>query len=409
MQPPIQIDELRLIGYRAFENARLEIEPLTVLVGRNGAGKSTLIDALEFVGDALSDSLENALERRGWLRALQHRGSQSKPSLTVAINLRMSSQHVREVSERTGLALEEGAPPSDVGAMYGFRLAPVRGGAGFLVEDEVAICGKQGFVVGKQLKKGALIREKGALIRDALSLPIRARQDLLLRSLLEALKTGIRTYNLSPAALRAEPPIGRASLLRRDGANAGDVLRYIEANEQEHQWVVRHLAAITPGIVDVRSGTAAGRRLIRFIQRSDTRARVRFEVGDMSDGTLRCLGILLALRQRPVPAIVCIDGIEESVHPAALGVLLDAAAASTERCQVLLTTHSPEALSHPSITARQIRVIEWSHGRSQVFCLGPEAEAMSRPPRSVGTLLRTNALFTAERPKLVKGDALYFR
>jgi hypothetical protein len=386
MTPPIQIDELLLIGYRAFENARLWVEPLTVLVGRNGAGKSTLIDALEFVGDALSDSLENALERRGGLRALQHRGSRSKPSLTVAIHLRMSSQHLREVSERTGLALEEGAPPSEVGAMYGFRLAPVRGGAGFLVEDEVALCGKHGFVVGKELKKGALIR-------DTLSLPIRARQDLLLRSLLEALKTGIRAYNLSPAALRAEPPIGRASLLRRDGANAGDVLRYIEANEQDHQWVVRHLAAITPGLVDVRSGTAAGRRLIRFIQRSHTRARVRFEVGDMSDGTLRCLGILLALRQRPVPAIVCIDGIE----------------ASTERCQVLLTTHSPEALSHPAITAGQIRVIEWSRGRSQVFCLSPEAEAMSRPPRSVGTLLRTNALFTAERPELVKGDALYFR
>lgn len=402
MTPPVQIDGLLLIGYRAFENARLEIEPLTVLVGRNGAGKSTLIDALEFVGDALSDSLENALERRGGLRALQHRGSRSKPSLAVALHLRMSSQHLREVSERTGLALEEVASPSEVGAMYGFRLTSVRGGAGFLVEDEVARCGKHGFVVGKELKKGALIR-------DTLSLPIRARQDLLLRSLLEALKTGIRAYNLSPAALRAEPPIGRASLLRRDGANAGDVLRYIEANEQDHQWIVRHLAAITPGIVDVRSGTAAGRRLIRFIQRSATRARVRFEVGDMSDGTLRCLGILLALRQRPAPAIVCIDGMEESVHPAALGVLLDAAAASTGRCQVLLTTHSPEALSHPSITARQLRVIEWSHGRSQVFCLSPEAEVMSRPPRSVGTLLRTNALYTAERPELVKGDALYFR
>jgi hypothetical protein len=298
--------------------------------------------------------------------------------------------------------LEGGEPVGDVGAVYGFRLAQLRGGAGFLVEDEVARCGKWGFILGKELKRKVLIR-------DSLSLPIRARQDLLLRALLDALRTGIRAYNLSPAAIRAEPPIGRASLLRRDGSNAGDVLRYIEAHEKDLQWIVRHLTAITPGVVDVRSGTAAGRRLIRFTQRGDAGAPVRFEVGDMSDGTLRCLGILLALQQRPVPAIVCIDGIEESVHPAALGVLIDAAAARTDRCQVLLTTHSPEALSHPAITARQVRVIEWSHGRSQVFHLSPEAEAMSRPPRSVGTLLRTNALFTAESPELVKGDALYFR
>jgi len=63
--PRVRIEELRLRGFRAFENARLTLDDLTVLVGRNGAGKSTILDAFEFVREALSDSLENALERRG--------------------------------------------------------------------------------------------------------------------------------------------------------------------------------------------------------------------------------------------------------------------------------------------------------------------------------------------------------
>jgi predicted ATPase len=124
----------------------------------------------------------------------------------------------------------------------------------------------------------------------------------------------------------------------------------------------------------------------------------------MSDGTLRSLGILVALRQQPHPAIVCIDEIEDSVHPAAISVLLDAALASTDRCQVLLTSHSPEALSHPAIHAQHVRVIEWRNGKSDIFRLSRGAELMSRPPQSVGKLLRTNALFTEESPEQAADD-----
>jgi predicted ATP-dependent endonuclease of OLD family len=124
----------------------------------------------------------------------------------------------------------------------------------------------------------------------------------------------------------------------------------------------------------------------------------------MSDGTLRGLAILLALRQDPAPALTCIEEIEDSVHPAALGVLLDAIAASTERGQVLITSHSPEALSHPAVTPERIRIIEWRNGRSHIFLPSPGSHEMSKPPRSVGTLLRTNALFPAKTPERIEGD-----
>jgi predicted ATPase len=220
----------------------------------------------------------------------------------------------------------------------------------------------------------------------------------------DALRTSLRAYRLSPAVIRGEPPIGTASVLLRDGSNLGDVLKHVEKNKDDLAWIVNHLGAITPGLVGLKSGTAAGRRIVRFFQTGAGKSKIRFDIGDMSDGTLRCLAILLALRQRPAPAIVCIDEIEDSVHPAALGVLLDAVAASTERCQVLLTSHSPEALGHPAVTAGRVRVVEWRDGKSEVFRLSPGAEQMSRPPRSVGKLLRSNALFTADAPDRVEGD-----
>jgi predicted ATPase len=245
-----------------------------------------------------------------------------------------------------------------------------------------------------------------ATSRDALALPFAAEHEALYRALLDALKTSVRAYSLSPSAIRAEPTLSGASILSRSGSNAGDVLHHIERSKSDIDWINRHLGAITPGIVRVRADTAAGRRLIRFHQRynKSKTTGVVFDVGDMSDGTLRCLAILLALRQKPVPALVCIEEIEDSVHPAALGVLLDAIEASTSRCQVLLTSHSPEALSHPAVTPERVRVVEWHEGRSQIFKLSPGAQEMSRPPRSVGKLLRSNALFTAEGSDRVEGD-----
>ncbi len=408
----VHIEELRLAGYRAFENARLQLDDLTVLVGRNGAGKSTLIDALEFVRDALSDSLANALDRRGGILALLHHGSRKAKELSVALRLRLSPEALREVRNRTGLPLTPHALDEGALVTYGFRIAPKSGGLGFDVKTEVAYSHEQGFArtTGKSMHfhggYGPIPYGVVAPSRDALALPFIAEHDTLYRALLDALKTSVRAYTLSPEAIRAEPPISGASILSRSGSNAGDVLHYIERNRSAAAWIAKHLSAIAPGIVKVRSDTAAGRRLIHFHQRfgkSKTSGTV-FDVRDMSDGTLRCLAILLALRQQPAPTLVCIEEIEDSVHPAALGVLLDAIAASTSRCQVLLTSHSPEALSHPAITPERVRVVEWNAGRSQVFQLSQGAKEMSQPPRSVGKLLRTNALFTARDSERVEGD-----
>jgi predicted ATPase len=404
----VHIEELRLSGYRAFENARLRFDDLTVLVGRNGAGKSTLIDALEFIRDALSDSPANALERRGGIQALQHHGAREAKELSVAIRLRLPSKYLHEVEARTKLPIGPNILRTGAVQTYGFRIGPKRGGLGFEVKKELALSEPEEVIPVAIANRGLVssLRRKSVISPTALALPLAAEYHGLSRALLDALKTSVRAYNLSPVAIRTEPPISGASILSRSGGNAGDVLHHLERSKVDAAWINRHLAAITPGIVKVRSGTAAGRRLIRFHQRynKSKTAGVVFDVRDMSDGTLRCLAILLALRQRPTPALVCIEEIEDSVHPAVLGVLLDAIEASTSRCQVLVTSHSPEALSHPAVTPERVRLVEWHEGRSQIFRLSPGSEEMSRPPRSVGKLLRTNALFSAEDSDHVEGD-----
>ncbi len=382
--PRVRIEELRLRGFRAFENARLTLDDLTVLVGRNGAGKSTILDAFDFMREALSDSLENAVERRGGIQALFHKGPRAARSISIALKLRVWSH-------------EGSARSREHAFLYGFTLQSASNTAGDLVAREAFISTMDGS------RRPEPLQFHGNRTRDFLVLPLWGPSDPAGSLLLDALRTSIRTYSLHPAAIRAEPEIGRAIPLSRNGGNAGDVLKRLEKDKESLVWIVKHLAAITPGIVDIKPGTAAGRRIVQFLQ-STGRKKNRFEIADMSDGTLRSLAMLLALRQEPAPALVCIDEIEDSVHPSALAVLLDAVQASTERCQVLLTSHSPEALSHPAVTAGRVRVVEWRDGKSEIFRLSKGAEEIARPPGSVGELLRTNALFTEEEPERVEGD-----
>ena len=123
----------------------------------------------------------------------------------------------------------------------------------------------------------------------------------------------------------------------------------------------------------------------------------------MSQGTLRGLGVLLALKQKPPPSVVFIDEIENSLHPSALSVLLDAALACSRDTRVVLTSHSPEVLSHNSVSGERVRIIEWSGGVSKIFRLSAETQKSVNEIDTVGWMLRSNCLWTGINPEAFKG------
>ena len=133
------------------------------------------------------------------------------------------------------------------------------------------------------------------------------------------------------------------------------------------------------------------------------------DASEISDGTLRSLGILLALRQTPRPSIVMLDEIEDSLHPLAHGVLLDAIDEASEEFPIVVSTHSPEILNHPTARGERIRVIQWAEGTSRIYHLGDNVRANLEPPLTVGQLLRSNALWTEEEPSTIGAEDDFFK
>jgi predicted ATPase len=185
--------------------------------------------------------------------------------------------------------------------------------------------------------------------------PLIAGTNAASSTILEALRL-ISVHQLSPQAIRSEPKVGSESRLSRDGQNAGDILKHL--NSDDRRWIDMHLAAAVSGIRGVRATARAGRRVIVFEQEGDDGHINKFDASMMSDGTLRSLGVQLALRQSPRPSIVLLDEIEDSLHPLAHGVLLDAIDAVSEEYPVVVTTHSPEILDYPAARGERIRVVQ---------------------------------------------------
>jgi predicted ATPase len=121
--------------------------------------------------------------------------------------------------------------------------------------------------------------------------------------------------------------------------------------------------------------------------------KFQFEAFNMSDGTLRALGLLNAVYQRPAPAFIAIEEPEATNHPGALGSVLDLLKLASNHLQIIVTTHSPEILDAKWIQESHLRVVEWSEGVTRI---GPIAEparlALQQHLMGAGELLRSNAL-----------------
>ena len=381
----VTVEEIRLRRFRAFENARLVLSDLTFLVGRNGAGKSSLLDAVDLLREAVSDSLENAFDRRGGMQKVQRAkpGRGKKTPMGIAVVFRIVFPGNRQAK-----------------AVYGFEVQGKPNGSSSHIR-ECFMSSKASSFERKDETFDSARKPDVSPPAGNLVLPLVARSDSLWDIILNTIRN-LRAYELSPGHMASAPEIGERSTLARDGANAGDVLKAIEGTAA-HRWIVERLGTITEGINDVRAEALLGRRVVRFVQKSEA-GKLNFDASQVSQGTLRSLGVLLALKQNPLPSVVLVDEIENSVHPSALAVLLDAALASSDDTRVVLTSHSPEVLSHPAVTGERVRVVEWRDGNSRIFRLSPETQASVSGIDTVGWMLRSNALWTGPKPETFAGD-----
>ena len=148
-----------------------------------------------------------------------------------------------------------------------------------------------------------------------------------------------------------------------------------------------------PGTVDVRPKKHGNKLTLEFAQARVGTKPVKFEAFSMSDGTLRVLGLITAVFQRPAPSLLVIEEPEASMHPGALGSILDVLRLASRSMQVVVTTHSPDILDAKWIEDRHLRILNWQNGSTRIGRVSQAARAaLAKHLMGAGELLRSNAL-----------------
>jgi predicted ATPase len=213
----------------------------------------------------------------------------------------------------------------------------------------------------------------------------------------------MRVYSIETRKVREMQEPDSGTSLRSDGSNVTSVLKEIERQSPEDfRRISSILATIVPNTTRVQVKKHANNLSLEFTQASGGKKPLKFEGFSMSDGTLRAIGLLAAVFQKPAPSLIAIEEPEATIHPGALESILDLLQHASKSMQVVITTHSPELLDAKWITDRHLRLVELNSGATRVAALSEGTrKALQNHLMGAGELLRASAL---EPAPLFQGD-----
>ena len=368
-------------NFKSIAKCRVDLAPLTVIVGRNGSGKSNFLDALKFVVDALQTSLDHAIRSRGGIDDVRRR----------------STGHPRNFGIRLELLL-----PNLHRADFTFEIAARSGGSFAVKNEEINVIAPNGSVTANYRREERRVSSEShptmpPVLDDRLFL-VNAAGLPEFRAAYDALVT-MGFYNLDPEAMREPQAPDAGELLHHDGSNIASVVARLSAHPSSALMrISEYLGKIVPDVESVERVSLGPRETLQFLQKvKGAKYPWRFYASSMSDGTLRALGALVAVTQLTGGAqTVRLVGIEEpetALHPAAAGALMDALREATRHTQVIVTTHSADLLDEVDINQDGLLVVVSEDGITRI---APPDQASLDVVRShlysAGELLRTDQL-----------------
>lgn len=377
------INRVQLANYKSIGRCDVHLDQLTYLVGPNGSGKSNFLDALRLVSDSLNSTLDHALRERGGIKDVRRRSSGHPTHFSIKLHFTIGDEQ----------------------GFYAFRVG-AKPASGFEVQ-------KEELVLKSILRENTYYKvEKGQVVDSSSNrLPAAAADRLYLvnasglpefRKVYEHLSQ-MGFYSLNPDRIRDLQSPDSGHLLLRDGSNIASVMRQIDQNLEMKTRIEEFLSRVVPGVESVSAKVVGPKETLEFRQRMQGASNSwRFFAANMSDGTLRALGVLVALFQNrsiqeQYAPLIGIEEPETALHPAASGVLRDCLneAASTST-QVIVTSHSPDLLDDEDISDQMILGVSAELGETKIGPLDSASRsAIKERLYTPGELLRLNQLAPA--------------
>ncbi len=365
---PIFLASITPSGILSFAhgNPAIELRKLNVLIGANGSGKSNLIELIELLRST-HFNLRPVLVKGGGTNEWCHK-DQAMQEFSIAANF---SSGKGLDSLRHLLMIQSQSPGYSIGIEHlESQLTGIDGEVRKTIYN---------FAHGRQNRnlegqagyhypsvEGALQPDQSVLAQRVD--PNRYPEFAALQSFYGQ----VRIYR--------DWPLGKENILRRphsadliqdylleDFSNLAIYLNYLRGFPKAKGQLLDLLSRFNEDIVDFDVRIVSNTVQLFLQEKDNMIPAVR-----LSDGTLRFLCLIAILCNPKPPALVCIEEPEIGMHPDILPVLSDLLRKASERCQLIVTTHSDVLVDTFNEIPESILVCEKHDGHTVIKRLNHE-------------------------------------
>ncbi len=339
------------------DSLSLQIRALNVIVGPNGSGKSNLIESVALLRSTARD-LRAAIRKGGGVNEWIWKGNSDQPaSLEVVITYPKGTQPLRHV---VTFRAENQA----------FRLEDER------IEDERPVSGQNGPnfyyryqhghpVVGSAANQNQstlddVTPDESILVqrRDPETFPVIT----YLASVYDRIRI-YREWQFGRNTIFRNPQQSdlRNDRLEEDFSNLGLFLNRLRRIPLAKKAILDGLRNLYDGLDDFDVSIEAG-----TVQLFLTEGNFTIPATRLSDGTIRYLCLLAILCDPNPPPLICIEEPELGLHPDILPKLADLLIETSQRTQLIVTTHSDIIVDALTKTPESVLICEKHAAKTQI-------------------------------------------
>lgn len=380
------IKNMSIKNFKSIEEAEIEFNPLTMIVGANASGKSNIINVFRFIENIMTDGIENAVALQGGIQYISNANLPKGEKIEIRFTIDVSNETWMRHLQNKKLALE--VQEID----YKFIIQPNKKGGGYHIAydyvkmsydcysfDSAAAKGEkynslniQYATTFERKNQQASIKINHEIASDEVVaqdfenelksdtacsyfafVTSEHKTELMLYRLSMLLppyfseNTFIRIFDFDPKELKRSSSMASTKMLEENGSNLASILQSILRKKEDSKKLTLLLNEFLPFIETVSVENNPDKSFSYKIR--ECYNNKDFYANFLSDGTVSILALIIALYFEALSNVIILEEPERNIHPKLLANLISSAEDIAKEKQVIITTHNPEFLKHANI------------------------------------------------------------